>query len=130
MNNPLVLILMIVIPLFLIGAIAIIVEIKKGKLTVPTPEQIRAMEDSRLEYEPEYTEMEVEVIDLACEARSVGQRLPRVEKEFRVAFKKESGECFVLIVSEEMYLAFEVGQRGSLTLVDGEFYSFLATEDI
>lgn len=76
--------------------------------------------------EPEYQRLEVNatVIDLACGVEVKGHKTVKAVKTFRVAFELESGKVITLTVPEEMYEGIEIGQKGLLTLVDGELYGF------
>lgn len=75
--------------------------------------------------DPEEQTMTAEVVNLFCKVDSIGYRPPKTVKLFTVVFKKENGECFELRVDEEEYSAFEVGQCGTLTLLDGALNSFV-----
>ncbi|MBQ9085380.1 MAG: hypothetical protein IJY24_06990 [Clostridia bacterium] len=130
MNDPIILVLIAAALAILICVIIAIIQYKRNKIAIV--EQIRAEEDARLEREPEYTELYVTVTALACSAHSVGHqghKLPKSERVFSVCFTDSEGKQLQLSVSEEMYFAFEEGQEGILTLVDGELYSFVANEE-
>ena len=66
----------------------------------------------------------VTVVDQYCRVRSVGIKMPKTIREFAVIFQTENEERLTLPVPEEVYDAFEQGQVGLLTTVDGELYSF------
>lgn len=64
------------------------------------------------------------VVDQMCGVKMVGQKIPVTVKEFAIVFQTESGKHLTLEVSEEMYDGFEKGLTGTLSIVDGELYSF------
>ena len=64
------------------------------------------------------------VEEIACRVRTYGHKLPKTMQEFAVAFRLENGEELKLDIPEEMYHGLEKGQRGVLTVKDGELYSF------
>lgn len=100
--------------------------------TKPSKEEIEAEEDERLDAEGEIFETHVEVVDMACDTVSVGYqayKLPRAEKHFYVKFRDDDGQLYDIRVSEEYYFAFEKGQTGTLTLLDGKIDSFVLDEE-
>ena len=110
----------VVIPLFIIA-------IRKEYKKAPTREQLIAEEDKVFESEPEVTRTHAEVVDMACGVRSVGYqgyKLPRAEKSFIVSFKTNDGEVLAFAVEEEYYGAFDIGQVGTLEMINGELGSF------
>ena len=76
--------------------------------------------------EPEFQRLEINatVVDLACGVEVKGHKTVKAVKTFRVAFALENGKVITLTVPEEMYEGIEIGQKGLLTLVDGELYGF------
>ena len=76
--------------------------------------------------EPEYERLETNatVVDMACGVEVKGTKTVKAVKTFRVAFELESGKVIILTIPEEMYEGIEVGQKGKLTLLDGELYGF------
>lgn len=73
---------------------------------------------------PVKQEMQATVVDLCCAVRTVGYQTPKTVTLFAVTFESADGQHLQLQVPEEMYEGFEKEQRGLLTLVDGELYSF------
>lgn len=74
------------------------------------------------EYVPE--EMYATVIDMHCSSGVVGYRNPKAVRSFFILFELDDGRRLELPVSESYYEGFEVGQKGLLTLIDHELYSF------
>ena len=101
----------------------------------PSKEEIAAKEaeeDARLDAEGNIFETHAEVIDMACDVVSVGYhsyKLPRAEKQFYVKFRDDDGQIYDIRMSEEYYFAFEKGQRGTLTLLDGKIDSFVLDDE-
>ena len=50
------------------------------------------------------------------------------KKHFYVKFRDDDGQIYDIRVSEEYYFAFEKGQTGTLTLLDGKLDSFVLDE--
>ena len=96
---------------------AIITE-KKAK------KQVEAEEKTFLEKEYEKDSFLATVTDMHCSTEVVGIKNPKNIRSFVVTFELEGQETFVLPVNEEQYDGFDIGQRGILTVVDGELYSF------
>lgn len=80
--------------------------------------------------EPVYTTATATVTDMACWVETVGIKQPKTVKRFQVVFETDGGEPVKLDVPEELYDAFEKGQTGTLTLVDGQLYGFLPTKEV
>ena len=73
----------------------------------------------------ETIEINVKVVDQCCTTRMIGVKHPKSIEEYFVSFQKDNGESLKLLVPKEFYDGFEIGQVGTLTLVDGEVYSFI-----
>ena len=115
----------------IIGAFFIIFLVVAFK-TKPSKEEMMAEEDERLDAEGEIFETHAEVVDMACDTVSVGYqayKLPKAEKHFYVKFRDDDGQIYDIRVSEEYYFAFEKGQTGTLTLLDGKLDSFVLDEE-
>lgn len=80
--------------------------------------------------EPEYTTATATVTDMACWVETVGIKQPKTVKRFQVVFETDEGAPVKLDVPEELYDAFEKGQTGTLTLVDGQLYGFEPVEEV
>lgn len=65
------------------------------------------------------------IIDLNCRVEMVGIKQPKAVTFFTVCFETDNNERIKVDVQQEMYDGLEVGQKGELTLVDGELYSFI-----
>jgi hypothetical protein len=64
------------------------------------------------------------VVDLQCRVVTVGTKSPRTVSEYLVYFKRADGTVCRYPVSEEFYSGFEIGQRGSVSVIDGAVYAF------
>lgn len=97
----------------------------KKRVAPPTLEE-------KLSYEPEILTFHAEVIDIACgvymdDGQSYTQ--PKAVKEFCVKFRDGDGNIHNVLIPEELYDAFEKGQCGTLTLIDGNLSSFELDQD-
>ena len=79
--------------------------------------------------EVQTVDLNVKVIDLKIETHYEGIKTPRLVKTFLVFFEDKNGNVIKIDVSEENFDAFEKGQKGLLTLQDGQLYSFVLDED-
>ncbi len=79
--------------------------------------------------EVQTVDLNVKVIDLKLETHYEGIKTPKLIKEFLVFFEDENGNVINIDVSEENFDAFEIGQKGLLTLQDGQLYSFVLDEE-
>ena len=79
--------------------------------------------------EVQTVDLNVKVIDLKLETHYEGIKTPRLVRTFLVFFEDKNGNVIKIDVSEENFDAFEKGQKGLLTLQDGELYSFVLDED-
>ena len=68
--------------------------------------------------------LHVSVVEQHCRVDAVGTRSFRNVKTFLIRVRDDFGNEREILLPEELYDAFEVGQVGTLTLVDGEVYSF------
>ena len=68
--------------------------------------------------------LHVTVTEQYCRVDAVGTRSFRNVKTFAVHVRDDFGNERKITLPEELYDAFAVGQVGTLTLVDGEVYSF------
>ena len=81
--------------------------------------------ESKFAEEADIISLNAEVVDMVCGCGMVGSyHLPKSKKTFLVVFKSEGGEIFELPVPEEYYLELSVGQKGKLTLCEGNLDSF------
>lgn len=79
--------------------------------------------------EVQTVDLNVKVIDLKFETHYEGTKIPKLVKTFLVFFEDKNGNVIKIDVSEENFDAFEKGQKGLLTLQDGQLYSFVLDED-
>lgn len=80
--------------------------------------------------EPVATRQKVTVTNQYCTTEVIGIKNPKTVKRFVIGFETENGDTLVLDVFEEYYEGFEVGQVGTLILLDGAFDSFVLDEDV
>lgn len=91
-------------------------EAEKG---VPTA----VVEEIKTEFET--IKVQAEVIDLSCRVDMIGTKTPKSVTIFTVTFKTDNNEIIRVDVPQDMYDGLEKGQRGELSLVEGELYSFI-----
>ena len=108
--------------------IGIVIDMKRGK----AKRELSRDDELDTPAEPEVTVLSAEVIHMACGVNTVGTqgyKQPKVVKTFLIKFRDKDGKIFDIQVNEEMYAAFELGQCGSLTLIDGKIDSFVLDEE-
>lgn len=86
-------------------------------------------EEKRLNDEGDIVEMHAEVVDMVCGVNTIGHKEPKALKRFVVTFKLDDGEVMSLSVPEVFYTGFDIGLKGTLTLIDGQLSSFELDED-
>lgn len=69
--------------------------------------------------------VQAEVVDLSCRVEMVGTKTPKTVTVFTATFQTNNNEIIKVDVPQEMYDGLEKGQRGELTLAEGELYSFI-----
>ncbi|MBO5271054.1 MAG: hypothetical protein J6B77_09725 [Clostridia bacterium] len=84
--------------------------------------------EERLKETPETVTVHARVVDQCCFTTTVGIKAPKAVKAFFVSFAGDDGMLYKIPVSEEMYDAFEIGQVGELTLINGEVGSYILDE--
>ena len=84
-----------------------------------------ADKSDKIKTEFETLKFNAKVIDLNCRVEMVGIKQPKSVTLFTVCFETENNERIKMDVPQEMYNGLEIGQKGELTLVDGELYSFI-----
>ena len=101
-------------------------DLKKNKKKYDAyAEEIRKKEDEEFEREPDVKCFHAEIIDMVCGTGMVGSyRLPKSKKTFLIVFKSDENEITELMVPEEYYIELEVGQKGILTVCEGNLDSF------
>ena len=86
-------------------------------------------EEKRLNDEGETVEVHAEVVDMNCGVNTVGHKEPKTLKRFIITFKLDDGELMSLSVPEVFYTGFDIGLKGTLTLIDGQLSSFELEEE-
>ena len=75
--------------------------------------------------EAEVEAFQAEIVDMVCGTGMVGSyHLPKSQKTFLVVFKGEDGRVIELSVPEAYYLELAIGQKGMLTICEGNLDSF------
>lgn len=81
--------------------------------------------ENKFSEEAEVVSCHAEIVDMVCGTGMVGSyRLPKSVKTFLIVFKNDEGKTLEISVPEEYYLDLSVGQRGVITLVEGNLDSF------
>ena len=107
--------------IFIVCIASIIKEAKKREdKTEPVPKRV-----NEIKSEFETSVYNAEVIDLSCRVDVLGHKDPETVTSFTAVFKTYDNKEITLNVPQEMYDGLEVGQKGELTLVEGELYSFI-----
>lgn len=86
---------------------------------------IAAANKFEIRTEFETSTFNAEIVDLSCSAMMIGGKFPKAVNVYPVVFVTDKNEQIKLNVPQEMYDGLEVGQKGELTLVEGELYSFV-----
>ena len=73
--------------------------------------------------------LDAKVTDQYCRVVTVGTKSPKTKEEYFVCFEAADGREYKLAVSNEYYQALSAGQRGRLTLVNGQLYSFVLYDE-
>ena len=68
--------------------------------------------------------LHVRVVEQSCRMSTAGTKTFRTIKHFVIRVRDDFGNERDIMLPEELYEAFEVGQVGTLTLTDGEVFSF------
>ncbi|MBR2722318.1 MAG: hypothetical protein IKB75_06040 [Clostridia bacterium] len=88
-----------------------------------------ALSNEWVDIEPEIVTMHAKVADMCCFTESKGTKMPILIRNFFVLFEDDNGQMHKIAVDEELYTAFEIGQVGELTLVDGGVTSYILDGD-
>ncbi len=73
---------------------------------------------------PQQETFDASVVDLQCRVVTLGERSVKTVSEYLVFFQRTDGTVCRYPVSEEFYSGFEIGQRGSVSVIDGAVYAF------
>jgi len=85
--------------------------------------------EEQLNKEPQTLTLRVKVIDQNCFVSYVGgAKSPKAVKNFVVVFQDDNEQTHKIAVEEDIYDAFEIGQTGELTLIDGKVSSYILDE--
>ncbi len=88
--------------------------------------QLKAMDSGtpNAESGAEVVRIHARVVDMTCGVETYGSKRPKVAEYFIIKLQKDDGDLLDVTVNGEMYDGFEVGLTGTLSLIDGFFYSF------
>ena len=115
---------------FAVGTgIALTAMVRKALKTQKKVEAEAETEDAEAETAEKKETFSVTVTDMSCRVYSKGIKLPKTVKEFNVVFTDAEGKSIEISVDEELYSAFETGQKGTLTMIGGMMYSFELDEE-
>ncbi len=118
MENPITMIIgLLLIAIIALALLSLVRHLGKSKRTPDGDAQTERVA-------PHRESLHVTVIDQYCSVQTVGSKSPRTVKTFTVRLQDDDGNIRTLSLPEKLYDAFEAGQRGTLTLVDGELYGF------
>ena len=73
-------------------------------------------------------EVNVVISGKRCGTRIVGVKSNVALKGFFITFTADDGRVFEFKVEEELYLSLEEGQKGSIAIVNDNFYGFCPEE--
>ena len=92
--------------------------------------QKRALEelDRAVAFPPPLDECRATLVKKCCGTEVIGTKYVECRCEFLLVFEDDFEREIPLSVEEEVYLAIEEGDRGTLVLSDGAFYSFTLDE--
>lgn len=112
---------------FVIVAITIILRpvIKSMRIKRAPKIETNVKKIGEIKTEFETLKINAEIVDLNCRVEMIGIKQPKTVTFFTVCFETDNNERIKINVPQEMYDGLEVGQKGELTLVDGELYSFI-----
>lgn len=111
------------IAIILVALLSILLR-KHGEKDTPSPSI-----EEQLNKEPQTLTLHVKVIDQNCFVSYVGgAKSPKAVKNFVVVFQDDNEQTHKIAVEEDIYDAFEIGQTGELTLIDGKVSSYILDE--
>ncbi len=110
-------------------AVLVVLEIRKNKRNKEekTEKWGNQITDEDFEVDCVMDKMRVSVVDQFCRVEMVGVRSPKSVEIFTVVFETDEGKVIKLDMPKEMYDGIDKGQRGILTIANGELYSFELT---
>ncbi|MBQ7357178.1 MAG: hypothetical protein IJW65_00400 [Clostridia bacterium] len=79
--------------------------------------------------EPPLEEIHVEIILKQCGVSVYGIKTPQCASEFFITFLADDGTEITYPVSEEVYLELEENQKGTLAIVNNNFYGFCPDDE-
>lgn len=93
---------------------------------IPIARTLRPAKNSSAQpQKPKKETISAKVVHMRCGVKMVGIKIPKAVKEFVVTFESKEFGTFDLPVTEAMYHGFEEGQTGTLTVLNGQLYSFV-----
>ena len=104
------------------GVILFLIGQKKRK------EELFAEGETEGDEGPDLEETEGRILKKYCTATMYGTKSPQSRKEFFLTFLTSDGRSLTYAVEEDVYLALEEGQPGTLVTANGNFYGFCPNE--
>ena len=106
--------------------VLLVLDKRKSKRDNEKPSEKRGNQitDEDFEVECVTDKMRVSVVDQFCRVKMVGIKSPKAVEIFTVVFEDDYGKIIKLDMPKEMYDGIDKGQRGVLTIANGELYSF------
>ena len=104
--------------------------IKQYKQDIARKKEVARRDNTSIEPEHATVTIKATVVGQACYVKTIGIKTPKTVKEFIVAFQTANGDVLKLNIPEEMYDGFEQGQKGILSIIDGELYGFELEENV
>ena len=106
--------------------VLVVLDKRKNKCNNEKPLEKRGnqIKDENFESDCVMDKKRVSVVEQFCRVEMVGIRSPKSVEIFTVVFEDDFGNLIKLDVPKEMYDGIDKGQRGVLTIANGELYSF------
>ncbi len=79
--------------------------------------------------EPPLTEIKVMLIKKECFLKTYGIKYPQTKQEFYFAFETEDKKILRYKVEESEYHSFDENQKGTIAIVNDNYYGFCVNED-
>ncbi len=74
--------------------------------------------------EPPLTEIRATIVRMRCEVNTYGVKIPQCREEYFITFLDEYGNEFTHSVDKDTYLSLSEGQKGTVAIVNENFYGF------
>lgn len=106
--------------------VLLVLDKRKNKRNNEKPSENRGNQITDEDFESDCVmdKMRVSVVDQFCRVEMIGMRSPKSVEIYTVVFEDDYGKIIKLDMPKEMYDGIDKGQRGVLTIANGELYSF------